>query len=199
MGPALRLTPLSPAVGPEGRFTPGVWMPAQRPLRELELASVSPGARAGAGSVGGRDRSRGPVPCRPAVPRPYFVGLGLIAALALPESSTNSSAPGRQIWPSDFAPSDFNGLGFGLHQDEPLCAPLLIPPSAASRRRVEAVPKSLLPRRLFSLCLGRANPRLDDWKVRGAADSGKRGNVQLSTFGLNTSGQQWITQQFAAI
>ena len=106
MGPALRLTPLSPAVGFRRsalRLASGCQL--KRPLRELELASLSPGARAGAGSVGGRDRSRGPVPCRPAVPRPYLVGLDLIAASALPEGSTKSSAPGRQIRPSDFAPS----------------------------------------------------------------------------------------------
>jgi len=47
MGPALLLTPLSPAVGPEGRLSPGV-SPQGR------LAAMSPGARAGAGSF--RDR-----------------------------------------------------------------------------------------------------------------------------------------------
>ena len=69
---------------------------------------------------------------------------------------------------------------------------------AASRHRVSAVPKSLLPRRSFDLCLGRANPRFDVLKVRAATDSGKRGTVQLSTFSLNASGQRWITQRFVA-
>jgi hypothetical protein len=41
-----------------------------------------------------------------------------------------------------------------LHQDEPLCVPLLIPPPRGSRHRVVTVPKSLLPRRPFGLCLG---------------------------------------------
>lgn len=69
---------------------------------------------------------------------------------------------------------------------------------AASRRRVATVPKSLRPRRPFGLCLGRAHPRRDSWKVRPASDSGKRESRYLSTLADFTSGQGWITQPFAA-
>jgi hypothetical protein len=133
------------------------------------------------------------VPYRPAVPRPSRRP-GSQAALALPEGLANSSTPGRQTGLPILRPRSFNGLGFGL----PESFPLLIPPPRGFRHRVDPVPKSLLRRRPFGLCLGRANPRLDVWKVRLATDSGKRGTVQLSTFRGFASGQRWITQRLVA-
>ena len=96
---------------------------------------------------------------------------------------------------STLRPCGFNGLKLRAAEAGPISSLH----RAASRRRIEAVPKSLLPRRPFGLCLGRANPRLDVWKVRLAADSGKRGTVQLSTFRQNASGQEWITQRPGAL
>ena len=171
---------------------------SEKLLRAFKVGFHSPGARAGAGSVGGRNRSRGSTPCRPAVPRPHVVDLYLKRLSLCPKALRNPRfKPANPAFPI-LRPRGLNGLGFGLHQDEPLCVPLLIPPPRGFRHRVSAVPKSLLPRRSFDLCLGRANPRFDGLKVRAATDSGKRGTVHLSTFGLNASGQRWITQRFVA-
>ena len=52
MGSALLPTPLSPAVGPEGRLSPDVSRASC-----LGSGAMSPGARAGAGSVGCEVRS----------------------------------------------------------------------------------------------------------------------------------------------
>ena len=200
MGPTLRSTPLSPACGSRGTLD------ARRPdagsdklLRALKVGfgfarrSRRRRFRRGSGSIA----RIGLLP--PGGSETVPVDLGLIAASALPEGAANSSAPSRQtrpfrlcalaastVWDLVRTRTNLGAFRFSsLHR-------------AASRRRVVTVPKSLLPRRPFGLCLGRANPRLDDWKVRRLADSGKRGTVQLSTFRLNASGQRWITQRFVA-
>jgi hypothetical protein len=70
-------------------------MPAQTPLRGLELASGRPAlAPVPVPSGAGIDREDLSLAARRF--RDLLVGLDLIAALALPEGSTNSSAPGRQ-------------------------------------------------------------------------------------------------------
>jgi len=198
MGPTLRSTPLSPACGPRRaldawrldagsdrllRATEGRLLIARRSRRRR--------FRRGPGSIART------CPYRPAVPRPFHRP-GLQAVFAGTEV-LRIPRPRPAIRPSDFAPSRLHRSGiwlapgrtFELFRFSSLHR-------AASRRRVVTVPKSLLLRRPFGLCLGRANPRLDDWKVRRATDSGKRGTVQLSTFRLNASGQHWITQRFVA-
>ena len=198
MGPTLRSTPLSPARGPRG----ALGGPASRSRFRQALASTE-----------GRVRYRpalapAPVPSGAEINREdqlpaarrfrdLLVGLGL-ERFRFVRRRCVTSAPGRQSGLPTLRPRGFNGLGFGLLQDEPLSVPLLIPPPRGFRHRVDPVPKSLLPRRPFGLCLGRANPRLDDWKVRRATDSGNSGTAQLSTFRLNASGQRWITQRFVA-
>ena len=195
MGPALRPTPLSPACGlPKERLTPGVSMPPGCSCEPRTAASPSPGARAGAGS----DRGLGSI--RRSLPPPGGSETDLSAwasnGSALPEGF---AVPRRQTGKpglSDFAPS--RDQRFEISEVVRRLLPGLIPPPRSFRRRVEAVPKSLLPRRPFGLCLGRANPRLDDWKVRGSPDSGNGGPADLSTFVGFASGQGWITQRFAA-
>jgi hypothetical protein len=92
-------------------LTPGVSMPDPTgPCEQLKVGFHSPGARAGAGSVGGRDRSRGPVPCLPAVPRPYRRP-GPQAAFVLPEGSAKSSVQAGKCGLSDFAPFRFQRSG----------------------------------------------------------------------------------------
>ena len=199
MGPTLRSTPLSPACGP--RRALDAWRPdagSDKLLRALRVGfgfarrSRRRRFRRGPGSIARTS------PYLPAVPRPCRRP-GPQAAFTLPGGLVKSSAPGRQSGLSDFAPLWLQRSGIWLAPGRTF--ELFRVSSlhhAASRRRVEAVPKSLLVRRLFSLCFRRANPRLDVWKVRGAADSGKRGTAQLSTFCLNASGQRWITQRLVA-
>ena len=74
-------------------------------------------------------------------------------------------------------------------------SPVLLPPPRRPRRRVEAVPKSLLRRRPFGLCLGRANPRLDVWKMRRAGESRNGQLGDFSTFVDFRGGQGWISQR----
>src|SRR5690606_23268829 len=124
-----------------------------------------------------------------------FVGLGLERrSLARRCCERLGTRPAIPACPT-LRPRGFTGLKWKSAEAGPISSLH----RAASRRRVEPVPKSLLPRRPFGLCPGRANPRLDVWKVPLATDSGKRGTVQLSTFRRNASGQEWITQRFGAI
>ena len=168
------------------------------PCGQLKVGSVSPGARAGAGSVGGRVWPEGhSLP--PGGSETDVVDLGLKRLPLCPKALRTPRHQAGKCGLSDFAPLWLQRSGiwlapgrtFELFRFSSLH-------HAASRRRVDPVPKSLLPRRPFGLCLGRANPRLDDWKVRRATDSGNSGTAQLSTFRLNASGQHWITQRFVA-
>ena len=183
---------------PRGTWRPGVSMPVPRSSCEHSRSASNRPALAPAPVPSGAEINREDQLPAARRFRDLLVDLDLIAAFALPEGSTKSSAPGRQSGLPTLRPRSFNGLGFGPHQDEPLCFPLPIPPPRGFRHRVEAVPKSLLRRRPFGLCLGRANPRLDDLKVQRATDSGKRAIVHLSTSRPNASGQEWITQRFVA-
>ncbi len=195
MGPTLRLTPLSPACGFRRtlyawRLDPG----PTGPCGQLKVGSLSPGARAGAGSVRGR-ANREDLSLPPGGSEAGPVGLGLErSSLARRCCELLGTRPAIPACPT-LRPCGFNGLKLRAAEAGPISSLH----RAASRRRIEAVPKSLLPRRPFGLCLGRANPRLDVWKVRLAADSGKRGTVQLSTFRQNASGQEWITQRPGAL
>ena len=192
MGPALRLTPLSPACGSHRSGKLYAWRFNAAPKSDLS----SPGARAGAGSVGGWVWSRGP----PLSPGGSETGLSTRASSgsALPEgfAKPRHEPEVRPVRLCALAAS--SSPGSGSLQDKSCRSPRLVPRPRGIRRRVDPVPKSPLPRRPFGLCLGRANPRLDDWKVQRATDSGKRGTVHLSTWRLNASGQEWITQQLGA-
>jgi hypothetical protein len=103
MGPALRLTPLSPACGPcrsrkldAWRFN-AVFVPAPKSRAKIGLSS--PGARAGAGSVGaGSDPKI--FPYRRAVPRPVSRPGPRTASLcpwAPPDLSTGPESPAYRL------------------------------------------------------------------------------------------------------
>ena len=83
---------------------------AYETLASLKAASLSPGARAGAGSVGGRFGSED-LPLPPGGSETSFVDLDLIAALALPEGAAPTSALDRKVRPADFAPSRLQRSG----------------------------------------------------------------------------------------
>jgi hypothetical protein len=199
MGPALRLTPLSPACGPcrsrkldAWRFN-AVFVLLRRANRNRPIiARRSRRRRFRRGRVRSEDLSLPPGGSE--------TGLSTRASngLALPVGSTRPQRRAGKSGLCDLAPSRLHRFGIRIAPGEPGALLVSFLHRAAFRRRLEAVPKSLLRRRPFGLCLGRANPRLDVWKMRGAADSGKRGTVQLSTFGQNASGQGWITQRLAA-
>ena len=117
MGPALRPTPLSPACGSRrGHLTPGVFNAAstspEGPSRSA--ASLSPGARAGAGSVGGWGMIARTCPLPPG-----GSATGLSKSLpraawhcpkTLPHLSMDFESPAL----STLRPRGFNGLGIWL-------------------------------------------------------------------------------------
>jgi hypothetical protein len=199
MGPALRLTPLSPACGPHRSGKLDAWrfnavsVPAPKSVPKSAYhrpalapapvpSELGPIRRSFPAAWRSRDRS-----LNPGLEQPRFA-----------RGLHQTSAPGRKVRPTDFAPSRPQRSSIRIAPGEPGALLVSFLRRAASRRRVEAVPKSLLRRRPFGLCLGRANPRLDVWKMRKRSDSGKRGIVQLSTFGPKASGQGWITQRLGA-
>ena len=121
MGPALRLTPLSPARGPRG----ALGGPASRSRFRQALASTEGRVRyrpalapvpvpSGAG-VGPKV-----IPYRPAVPRPMsstWVSNGF--RFARRRCELLDTKPANAAFPT-LRPCGFNGLGFGWPQDEPL-------------------------------------------------------------------------------
>ena len=185
-------------VGPEGHLTPGVSMPVPRSSCEhSKSASIRPAlAPAPVPSGAGIDREDLSLP----------PGGSETISSAWVSSGSREIRRFREfldarpaIRPSDFAPSRLQRSGIWSAPGRTFVLfRFSFLHRAASRRRVVTVPKSLLRRRPFGLCLGRANPRLDDWKVRCLTDSGNSGTAQLSTFGLNASGQPCITQRFVA-
>jgi len=191
MGPALRPTPLSPAVGFRGkRFTPGVFKAPCRPkpIGGDVVTRRSRRCRFRQGPV----RVRRPFPtARQFRDRGFDQGF---KQFRITRRLCGSSAKFGNSDLADFAPSRLQR--FEIRWPESSAISSLH--RAASRRRVEAVPKSLLPRRPFGLCLGRANPRLDVWKMRRTGESGNRNPGELSTFVRMASGQGWITQRLAA-
>jgi hypothetical protein len=68
---------------------------------------------------------------------------------------------------------------------------------AASRRRVERGSKISSSFRVLPRPSEEPIPALDDLRMRLRAESGKSEPADLSTFGDNASGQEWITQRFA--
>ena len=143
----MRSTPLSPARGPRG----ALGGPASRSRFRQALASTE-----------GRVRYRpalapAPVPSGAEINREdqlpaarrfrdLLVGLGL-ERFRFVRRRCVTSAPGRQSGLPTLRPRGFNGLGFGLPQDEPLSVPLLIPPPrgiSPSRRSGSEIPSSSL-------------------------------------------------------
>ena len=196
----MRLTPLSPACGPcrsrkldARRFNAApIGLLRTQPLRGVS----SPGARAGAGSVGGWVWSRGP----PLSPGGSETDLSTRTSngSALPEGFAEPRhGPEIPAFPT-LRPRGFNSPGSGSLQDESCRSPRLVPRPRGIRRRVDPVPKSPLRRRPFGLCLEGANPRFDVWMMRCRIDSGNCEPADLSTFGSFASGQGWITQRFVA-
>ena len=188
----------------------GVWsLPKQEALRpafqcrsvpapksQAESGLSSPGARAGAGSVGGRCWSRGPA----RAPDGSETGLSARASngSTLPVGSAKPRHRAGKSGLYDFAPSRPHRFGIRSVPGRTRHSPRLVPPPrgiSPSRRSGSEVP---LHSGLAALVSKEPVPRLDVWKMRGPDDSGKRASVHLSTFSRNASGQGWITQRFDA-
>jgi hypothetical protein len=165
MGPALRPTPLSPACGP--RRTLNAWrLRVAAPKGRL---AMSPGARAGAGSVGGRMKSEdSSKPLGGSATRlsARFVNWFGNAGHRL------SIRTGRQIRPADFAPSRSQRAGSCEHPERRSWLSSLH--RAASRRRVECGSKISSSFRVLPRPSEEPIPALDVWRMRHGPESGKR-------------------------
>ena len=101
-------------MGPEGHLTPGVSMPVPTgPCGQLKVGSVSPGARAGAGSVGGRVWPEGhSLP--PGGSETDVVDLGLKRLPLCPKALRTPRHQAGKCGLSDFAPSRYQRSGIWL-------------------------------------------------------------------------------------
>ena len=147
---------------------------------------MSPGARAGAGSVGGRMKSEDFVQSIRWF-RDRSIGLArrVKQCGALPNSSSRPESPACRL--RAFAVSTVWKL---QHPRMPWLS-FLHP--AASRRRVGSgskIPSSI---RVLSPQSEEPIPALDDWRMRAGTESGKRGKPELSTCNPFAGGQGWIT------
>jgi hypothetical protein len=174
---------------PKERFTPGVSLACPK-----ACGAMSPGARAGAGSVGGEVAIRRSIPCRPAVPRPVVVP-GFSSGLASPKTC-NSSKPGRFVRPCRLRALAVSTLR-NLTDPKISHFPLLHP--AAFRGRVSSGSKISSFFRVLPLPSEEPIPALDDLKMRRSGESGKRPKADLSTVKPNSGGQAWITQPLVAM
>jgi hypothetical protein len=149
MGPASLPTPLSPAVGSR-RNAYRLACPALRPKA---LSGMSPGARAGAGSVGGQVRSEDPS---------FALGSSetgrrawLLERPCLSEDGQFlETGPVRPAFPTA-RPRGFNAPGFDRSEDLPLP---FAPPRGISRSRLERF-QNLFFYQGVTPSIRRANPR----------------------------------------
>lgn len=153
---------------------------------------MSPGARAGAGSVRRRMKSEDLLQLARAVPRP----------IVQPGSSTGSAMRGIAS-PSEPAGKPACRLrAFAVSTAWKLRHPktpwLSVLHRAAFRRRVESGSKISSSFRVLSRPSEEPIPALDGWRMPFAPDSGNGGRGCLSTSGKIASGQRWITQRLAA-
>jgi len=130
---------------PKGTWRPGVSMPVPRSSCERSRSASSARRsrrrrfRRGPKSIARTDA------LPPAVPRPIsstWASNGFRIARRLHEIL--GTRPANPAFPM-LRPCGFNGLGVGLHQGEPLCVPLLIPPPrgiSPSRRSGSKIPSS---------------------------------------------------------
>ena len=123
----MRPTPLSPACGSRrGHLTPGVFNAAstspEGPSRSA--ASLSPGARAGAGSVGGWGMIARTYPLPPGGSATELSKSLPRAVRHCPKTLLHLSMDFESPALSTLRPRGLNGLGFGSSED----VPLLIPP-----------------------------------------------------------------------
>jgi hypothetical protein len=185
MGPALRLTPLSPACGLRRALYARRFNTARkRCLHRPALAPVPVPPEAG------YDPKTCPMPSGGSE---TFALIRTSSGSALPESIASPSVPDRKLRSPDCGALRLHRSG----TDPPEGVSVLIPPPRGCHRRVDPVLKppgslGLGGLRSGSLC------RLDVWKMRRATDSGNGGTGQLSTFARIASGQGWITQLLAA-
>ena len=164
-----------------------------RPGRNRSAAMSSPGARAGAGSTRGRFQSEDfSLP-----PGGSETGLSIKASgsPASPESFAVPRPSSERPTLPTLRPRGLNAFEIGIVRRRSC--------SLGSTARHLAVASIRFQNPFFragfwSLCFGRANPRLDVWKMRRSADSGNSATGQLSTSRLNVSGQGWITQRLGA-
>ena len=148
---------------------------------------MSPGARAGAGSVGGRMKSEDFVQTtRRFRDRSIGPARQVRQCGALPKSPSRPESPACRlrafvastVWKLRSPESDPQ-LSF-LHP-------------AASRRRVEGGSKISSSFRVLPRPSEEPIPALDGWRMRLAAESGNDEQADLSTFKNIASGQPWIT------
>ena len=188
MGPALRPTPLSPACGP--RRALDAWRLSRgQPLGSLAL---SPGARAGAGSVGGRMKSED-----------FFQAIRRFRDRSLSQAHQwgrqCGALPFHRSWPASPA---CRLRAFTVSTVRKLRHPKTPWPSflhrAAFHRRVEGDSKISSSFRVLPLPSEEPILALDSRRMRLRSESGNGGAVDLSTFAKIASGQWWITQHPAA-
>ena len=154
---------------------------------------MSPGARAGAGSVGGRMKSEDFVQTtRRFRDRSIGPARQVRQCGALPKSPSRPESPACRL--RAFVASTVWKLG-SSGDDRRLS--FLHP--AAFRRRVEGGSKIPSSVRVLSRPSEEPIPALDRWRMRARAESGNGGRGDLSTSGEIASGQRWITQLPAAI
>jgi hypothetical protein len=153
---------------------------------------MSPGARAGAGSVGGRMKSEDLVQTtRRFRDRSFGQAPQLVRQCgASPLHQSRPASPACRL--RAFAVSAVWKL---QHPEMPWLSSLH---PAAFRRRVESGSKISSSFRVLPRPSEKPIPALDVWRMRRGTESGNGGRGELSTFGENASGQRWITQRLAA-
>ena len=184
----MRPTPLSPACGP--RRALNAWR-LSRGSPEGSLA-MSPGARAGAGSVGGRMRSEDLFQTsRRFRDRPLSQAHQLVrqCGASLLHQSRPASPACRLC---AFAVSTVRELR------RPKTLRLSFLDRAASHRRVKCGSKISSSFRVLPRPSEEPIPALDSWRMRLSPESGNGEPADLSTFAQIASGQRWITQHPAA-
>jgi hypothetical protein len=187
MGPALLPTPLSPAVGPEGRLSPDVSRASC-----LGSGAMSPGARAGAGSVGGWVRSEDPSLASGGSETglPFLDSQAALRPESLHTIETSPVCPAFRL--RTYAVSTLREL-----TDQEISRfPLLHP--AASRGRLESGSKISSFLRVLPPQSEEPIPALDDLRMRRKGESGKLRKRKFSTFKRFSGGQEWITQPLVA-
>ena len=155
---------------------------------------MSPGARAGAGSVGGRMKSEDLVQAtRRFRDRSIGPALQVRQCGALPFCPSRPESPACRL--RAFAVSTVCKVR-NVPKDDPRLS-ILHP--AASRRRVEGSSKISSSFRVLPRPSEEPIPALDGLKMLAESESGNGKPVDLSTFARIASGQRWITQLPAVI
>jgi hypothetical protein len=148
---------------------------------------MSPGARAGAGSVGGRMKPEGFVHTAR-----WFRDRSIGHALQIGQCGASPNPPSRPESPACRLRAFVASTVWKLRSPEgdPQLSSLH---PAASRRRVEGGSKIPSSFRVLRRQSEEPIPALDDWRMGLAPESGKESKVKLSTCKAFAGGQAWIT------